>query len=259
MAKVRVFFLHGFLGLPADAELVQSKMKTEFQSKSMFGFKSKKESDFEWHSVDFMGSDRLNSKVELKDWGKNFCEAIQALPDQSATNVLLGYSMGGRLAQMAFVENPDLFSKLICISSHVGLSSELERKERYKSDQIWAFRFMREKFDLVVKDWNAQAVFSGSKAEPKRAEKNYSKTALMDCLLRWSLSKQDFSPQVFLNHKDKIFWIVGEADSKYVSFGKMLMSSNYIRDLLVIPKASHRVLFDEPKALAQALDRILAN
>lgn len=243
VAKIRVFFLHGFLGQPEDGLSLRQHLPK----------------DWEWNAIDYQKVERLNSKNELLDWGSNFCEAITALPQEGFQNILVGYSLGGRLAQQAFNHNSNLFSKMICISSHVGLSSQLERKERYKNDQRWAFRFMREPFQKVITEWNAQPVFIGGSSEPKRREKDFDKSLLADSLLRWSLAKQVFRPEVFLKNQNRIFWVVGSLDEKYKAFASQLVQQSFICESFEVEKSGHRVLFDRPKDLAKVLLRIVTD
>ncbi|HEV8433755.1 MAG TPA: alpha/beta fold hydrolase, partial [Thermoanaerobaculia bacterium] len=66
--------------------------------------------------------------------------------------VLVGYSMGGRLALQALVANA-AFDRAVIISA--GLNLEEGREERRARDEAWAKRFESDAWDEVMRDWNA--------------------------------------------------------------------------------------------------------
>ena len=66
--------------------------------------------------------------MELAAFGKAFSEEVRA-GGEPGNNVLVGYSMGGRLALHALLEaaGEGVFSKAVIVSAHAGLSGERER------------------------------------------------------------------------------------------------------------------------------------
>src|ERR1041385_1856831 len=91
----------------------------------------------------FLGVDR--------DW--DFMRDIET-PER----VLLGYSMGGRLALQALIEGAN-FDRAVIVSA--GLNLEEGRDERRARVDAWAKRFESDPWDDVMRDWNAQPVFGG--------------------------------------------------------------------------------------------------
>src|ERR1041385_616117 len=67
--------------------------------------------------------------------------------------VLVGYSMGGRLALQALIEGA-AFDRAVIVSA--GLNLEEGREERRERDEAWAMRFESDEWENVMRDWNAQ-------------------------------------------------------------------------------------------------------
>lgn len=80
--------------------------------------------------------------------------------------VLLGYSMGGRLALALSVDHPDAFSGLVLMSSSPGLKTESERCKRRKQDENWVDLLRTSGIDLFVQKWERLALFDSQRELP---------------------------------------------------------------------------------------------
>ncbi|MEO0375535.1 MAG: hypothetical protein AAF329_13095 [Cyanobacteria bacterium P01_A01_bin.17] len=60
------------------------------------------------------------------DWAELFCERV--VTEGASRNVVLGYSLGGRLALHAVLHNPELWEGAIATSTSPGLSSLEDRQ-----------------------------------------------------------------------------------------------------------------------------------
>lgn len=204
MSKKVIWALHGFLGLPSDWKgfNVRAPAIAPFPTPEAW-------------AVDF------NEKVQQETPGKH---------------ILMGYSMGGRLALHAYHQNPDIWEKVYLLSTHPGLESGHE--ERIAADEAWAKRFETESWYPLIADWMAQKVFTHSRS-PLRVESDFDRNHLAAFLRNYSLGRQKIPPS------DKVHWIVGERDLIY-------------RQLLphaeVVPGAGHRILFDNPQAIHELCD-----
>ena len=76
--------------------------------------------------------------------------------------ILLGYSLGGRLALHALTQQPQMWDAAIILSAHPGLSTDEERAGRLTHDQAWAAHFLHDSWPEVMAAWNEQAVFRSS-------------------------------------------------------------------------------------------------
>ena len=208
--------LHGFLGRPSDWQIPDVV------------------------ALDYMNIDGLGPDVPFRNWGNNFCQYVNARFGNHKF-ILLGYSMGGRLALCALKARPEMWQQAHIISANPGFLPEQERESRQAFEQNWADKFLNQSWDNLINDWNSQAIFSGD-PEPLRFEQNYDRKKLASCLQNWSLSKQqDFRPWI-AETNTSINWWVGEKDIKYKKFIDDLKITQSQKKITV-PGIGHRIIF----------------
>lgn len=164
---------------------------------------------------------RLNKQAEL--W--------------QAPRVLMGYSLGARLALHAILDNPKLWSKAIFISGHSGLA-EKDRAARKQNDAIWADAFKMNPWENVIEKWEAQEVFKTCRYSFKREEKNYSREFLAHCLTCYSLGCQEDLQEKIAKLDLPILWITGDKDAKFSKLAANL-SLNKLSQKINLP-CGHR-------------------
>jgi 2-succinyl-6-hydroxy-2,4-cyclohexadiene-1-carboxylate synthase len=199
--------LHGFLGRGADWDFLR-------------------EAGFDVQAPSFFGGDLL--------------DGIRP----AASDILLGYSMGARLALHLMRTHP--VSKAILISTGIA-TAEPGRQEL---DDTWARRFESEPWDSVVEAWNSQSVFGGRKNPLARNEADYDRRALAAALRDWSAAVMP------MNVKDitvPTLWIAGEHDSKYREAATRASQRLPNSELWICPDAGHRVPWEQP---AKFIDRL---
>jgi 2-succinyl-6-hydroxy-2,4-cyclohexadiene-1-carboxylate synthase len=162
-------------------------------------------------------------------------------PDRG--DVLLGYSMGGRLA-LQLLER-QRFAKAIVVSA--GLNAP--DSKRVLRDEAWARRFESDDWSSLMRDWNAQTVFGGHALE--RREEDYDRRELARQLREWSPAV--LSPPQLEAIETPILWIAGERDAKYVDVAKNAVSRLPHAELWICPDAGHRVPWEQPDAFVARL------
>lgn len=224
-----LFALHGFLGKPSDWDFLKEK----FHVKALNLY-----------------SPLLKNK-NLKEAGVVINHLADGTPHP---RILMGYSLGGRLAMHALITAPTFWDYAIFISSHPGLENEQEKNRRLQTDSLLAERFLKDPWEKLMADWNQQSVFN-QKEKIERLEKDYSRGTLASILRNWSLGRQD-------NLKDKLeelqiplFFIAGQNDAKYVKLAKSLHLKNPHAQIWLAPNASHRVPWETPQAFIDQIER----
>jgi 2-succinyl-6-hydroxy-2,4-cyclohexadiene-1-carboxylate synthase len=162
--------------------------------------------------------------------------------------VLVGYSMGGRLALQALIDGAT-FDRAVIVSA--GLNLKEGREERRARDEAWARRFEADPWQDVMRDWNAQPVFGGHVVE--RLERDYDRRELARQL-------RENSPGVLPPLAPRlheitvpVLWIAGERDKAYAEIGKRAVSLLPNAQLWICPNAGHRVPWEQPQAFAARL------
>lgn len=165
--------------------------------------------------------------------------------------VLLGYSLGGRLAMHALIQDPSKFLGAMIVSANPGLTSESERAERRAADEKWATRFESEPWDQLMRDWNAQAVFRGPAPAPERAEGD--RARLANQMRTWSLGRQRDLRSELASLELPITFVTGEIDTKFTAIARELPFEH-----VVIENAGHRVPWDAPTPFRAQLAKFLS-
>jgi len=160
---------------------------------------------------------------------------LDSIPDRG--DVLLGYSLGGRLALHALL-NGAQYKRAILVSTGLGIEGDEARAARRASDAAWAKRFESEDFETVMRDWNAQPVLAGP-ALP-RTRDDYDPRALRE----WSSGA--LPPVASRLHELPIptLWIAGARDSKYVAEAHRGASIARGR-AAIVDDAGHRVPWEQ--------------
>ncbi len=248
MERVNLIFLHGFLGRPKDWNLTIDFLKAG-------------RPQIEVISVDLFHDELLNPHTPLSEWGDTFGKWLQKNVDRTSRNILVGYSLGGRLALHALEKNANLLERVVIVSANTGFRDQLsdfdsdsqERKDRWIHDANWAELFLKAPWTDVVKNWNSQPVFGSANKEPVRIEGDYSRESLGLALTNWSLAQQKDFRSVVEKNLNKVSWLVGDQDEKYISIARTLEQDIPGFHFDVIRGSSHRILFDEPRLLAEKI------
>lgn len=158
-------------------------------------------------------------------------------------DVLLGYSMGGRLA-LDLLQR-ERFAKAVIISAGLNAPDEARRQR----DEEWARRFESEEWSSLMRAWNAQDVFGGHVVE--RREEDFDRAELARQLREYSPAV--LPPPQLERIETPVLWIAGERDTKYVEIGKRAVERLPHGELWICPGAGHRVPWEQPDALATRL------
>ncbi len=158
-------------------------------------------------------------------------------------DVLLGYSMGGRLAlDLLQRRRSDIrVDRAIIISAGLNAPDDA-RKQR---DEEWARRFETEEWSSLMRAWNAQEVFGGHAVE--RREEDFDRAELARQL-------REYSPAVLPPPRlelieTPVLWVAGERDAKYVEIARHAAARLPHAELWICPNAGHRVPWEQPDAL----------
>ena len=141
-----VVFLHGFMGSRSDWADVTAALGDGFRRVA----------------VDLPGH---GASLGLPDAAYGVGGAVRALLETLdglgiERPVLVGYSMGGRLALYLALRHPDRCAGLFLESASPGLPDAAERAARRRADEGKARRLERDPFEEFLQDWYRQPLFA---------------------------------------------------------------------------------------------------
>lgn len=228
----RLHAIHGFLGLPSDwnvfkiPSLIAHDLTSPALSPSSDGF---------W------------------GWAKRF----NALSNSTEKKILLGYSLGGRLAIHALLDQPTQWLGGIIVSSNPGLKNSDEKSIRLQQDVRWAERFEKESWSSVLKAWNQQSVFAGISSPLPRHENQFDRQHLAQLLKVFSLGHQEDLTTSLSKLPIPILWIYGKFDTKFQNLSKNLSFSHPKSRVEFIEGAAHRVPWEQPIAFINLIQSFI--
>lgn len=190
----------------------------------------------------------------LQEWAGLFCQQVQTHPIQS--RFLLGYSLGGRLAFHALLQQPDLWQGAIIVSADPGLDSA-DRKSCLARDQQWSHKFLHEPWDDLLQEWNALPVFCGRKPTYSMLEANISRTQIAEAFQKFSKGHQANLLPHLQQLNLPILYLSGAEDTKYCQIGQRLTQNCPTFTHQIIPNAGHRVPWENPNAFLLAVYQFL--
>lgn len=247
--------LHGFLGLARDWDLFESAVQ-----------------DHRGRPVRLVKHNLWSELAGLEDkslngWAKKINDEVEQRREfnDEKPHLLVGYSMGGRLAMHALLQNPRNWSGAVFISAHPGLASSEERVARAKNDEKWAERWRKEKWSDVWGAWQEQPVFNTT-TQPavvtERTEREFDRELLAEGMLAWSLSRQEDLLEPLLKVKKPVLWLAGDEDTKFKSIHlgiakKAARDGRTLHKFGVVKGAGHRLPWDQPETFLSALQKFI--
>lgn len=178
------------------------------------------------------------SSSGMWNWAEQFNAQTRK---KGGSKILMGYSLGGRLAMHALLQQPRLWDGAIIISAHPGYQSDSEKKERLQKDYDLADQFEKDPWDELMTNWNALSAFDNSKFVFSRYEKDYSRIHLANTLRYWSLGVQDDLRFKLSQLQIPILWVAGKNDFAYASLASSLSFAHQQSEVWIASDAGHRV------------------
>lgn len=241
--KPVLVFLHGLLGSGDDWQGVTEQLY-----------------QFDCLVIDLPGHGR-SADISTTDFS-HCCRLIadtvtQSLADSDQAIVMIGYSLGARLAMYGL--SYGLFDQLkvagyLIEAGNFGLKNQAERELRLQNDQQWADCFTQQNIDTVLQNWYQQPVFSSlspeqrAKLVDKRRHNCGERVAEM--LLATTLAKQPYLLDLLLDKQQHIHCICGEKDKKFTELAEKSGLS-----YSCIDSAGHNVHQEQPIRFAQLIQQ----
>ena len=170
--------------------------------------------------------------------------SLDAIPPEG--DVLLGYSMGGRLALQALLGGAK-YRRAVIVSARVS-NAEPGRREW---DEQWAKRFESEEWSSLMAAWNAQPLFIGRSM--RRDEGDFDRTELARAIREWSPAVLPPVASRLPEIRIPTLWIAGELDTKYVGEAMRAVALMPNAEMWVCPGAAHRVPWEQPSRFVERI------
>ncbi|GHO95190.1 putative 2-succinyl-6-hydroxy-2,4-cyclohexadiene-1-carboxylate synthase [Reticulibacter mediterranei] len=212
-------------------------------------------------ALDMLGHGLSDEPNEPERYSMEHCRAdiiavLQKLGIQANEAILLGYSMGGRIA--LYTAFSGYFRALILESASPGIADPDEREQRRKSDSALADRIEREGVAAFVHYWERLPLFASQDAlSPEQQEAlhqqrlNNTAHGLANCLRGVGTGTQpalhDALPELIL----PVLLLTGELDKKFCAIAQDMKFQLPHAQWSVVPGAGHTVHLEQPEQFVQ--------
>lgn len=149
------------------------------------------------------------------------------IADTVPPGVLVGYSMGARMALHSVLVRPAHFTGLVLVSGTAGLDDPEERRARRAADEALADRVENIGVEAFVDEWLALPMFSGLTADTAmRADRLRNSASGLADSLRWAgTGTQDPLWDRLGEVRVPVLVVTGSLDHKFVPLGERLVAS----------------------------------
>ena len=186
---------------------------------------------------------------------------------RSAPVVLVGYSMGGRMAAQALVRHPDLpVAAAVLESAGLGPQDDAERAALAARSAQWAARLRSEGVGPFMDWWETLPLFASQQALPasvrqavRRERVDFDAEALARSLEGWGQQHQSLQAETLAaleRAQDAgvlLAYVTGSLDKKYCALADCVRDAGL--PTIAIPDAGHNVHLEKPDRFADLLVR----
>lgn len=169
--------------------------------------------------------------------------------------VVVGYSLGGRLALLAATLDPERLGAVVTVGAGAGIENLRDRRARRAADEELAARIEAQPIEHTVMEWETQPVFAGQPPElvqGQRAGRLAQRPADLAALLR-TAGQGAIEPfwDSIQSLPMPLLAIAGERDTSYVEAAERLAALAPRGRAAIVPDAGHAAHLERPDAVAE--------
>lgn len=240
-----VVLIHGFLGDKSDWQEILSKLPDSFF----------------YIAIDLPGHGESAAPIPtLTQLAQSLNNLLKQLTNQPC--ILIGYSMGGRVALHFAERHPDSIKAIGLLSASLGIQDEHEKSTRYASDLALANEIEKRSMKKFIETWYRLPLFGNLRHHdhfPAFLEKRLSNSpqAVAQALRQFSVANHGY-----FGHLIKTFpslYIAGELDEKYVQVCHDIQQLNPHAGCHVVPDCGHAVHIETPNTVGKLMRDFLTS
>lgn len=237
---VECWLLHGAVGLASDWRKIGKQLATHGIGSRAVDL---------WRFLDCcpMPLDAFGTALGAEASGEVF---------RGSGRILLGYSMGGRLALHTLLENQEPWQAAVIISAHPGLENASEQAARRAADADWASRALLGDWASFLTDWSSQPILSDADLGNDRSRASrlsQRRREIARSFVDWSLGEQKPLWERLPEIRIPMLWITGAMDHKFSSLANRAASLMPNATHICIPNAGHRVPWQNTDAFCETI------
>ncbi len=212
-------------------------------------------------ALDMLGHGQSDAPLDPQRYTIEWCEAdilalLEALGVQRGEAILLGYSMGGRIA--LYTAFSGFFHALILESASPGLADPIKRAQRKSSDEKLAASIERDGIETFVTYWEQLPLFASQQHLPYKQQQalHEQRTDNRPVGLANSLRGVGTGVQPALQERlttlaIPVLLIAGILDTKFRAIAQQMAQALPNVQVHIVPAAGHTVHLEQPELFDQ--------
>jgi 2-succinyl-6-hydroxy-2,4-cyclohexadiene-1-carboxylate synthase len=234
----RVALVHGFLGSPADWADVLARLSPGIACDCV--------------PLAELGCASIDGAAR----------ALAARLERSPCELIVGYSMGGRIALELAATRPELAPRLVLLAASLGLDDEAERARRAAEDDARAEEILRDGLDAFAERWYRLAIFapftrhaSFSAARLRRAQGEAAFWAR--CVAACSPGRGTPRWSAIPALGPRTTFVAGALDERYAAYAARARALAPQLRVEIVAGAGHVLPLEAPEACARIIEESL--
>jgi 2-succinyl-6-hydroxy-2,4-cyclohexadiene-1-carboxylate synthase len=218
-----------------------------------------------WRNIAASLGDSTSTCIDAPDHGESqgtsltLQESGDAIAQVATGMVLIGYSMGARMALHAALQHPHSMTGLVLVSGTPGIEDASERAARVKSDEELATHIESVGTSVFIEEWIRQPLFALSEFGDDEIRDRCRNTAasLASSLRMCGTGQQD--PLWSLLHEIDIpvLLVAGSRDEKFCVIANRMHQLMPHSTLCILDNAGHNAHLDQPVAFCDSVNNWL--
>ncbi len=191
----------------------------------------------------------------------NLSQTTELVASSIDRSIVIGYSLGGRVALHLALCHPQLVERLVIIGATGGLDSEEERRQRRVADESLADHLEDIGVDAFLDEWLSQPMFASLTAQQSFRELRATNSAagLASSLRLCGTGTQESLWSRLGELTMPVLVIAGANDEKFTHLGHRLVESiGTNASIQLIDNAGHSAQLENPEGTAAAITKWLS-
>lgn len=177
----------------------------------------------------------------MPEFGKRLNAEAAGEVSRGQRRVLIGYSMGGRLALHALLEGGP-WDAAVIVSANPGIRNVEEASARRGSDTVWATKALTTNWADFLAEWSSQPILGGAMRDEREDKKLIQRRReIARSFVDWSVGNQEALWDRLSEIDIPVLWVAGEKDEKFVDMAEEAAETSGRFEMAIAPEAGHRV------------------
>lgn len=186
-------------------------------------------------------------------------DEIAGLIESHRPDVLVGYSMGGRLSLGAVLDRkPATAPALVLVSAGFGLATADTRAARRAEDEALAARLEETSLEEFIAEWEQLGAIGGHHQLAAVRRRNTA-AGLAAALRGFGQGAQPYLGDRLHEMQEPSAWMAGANDPRYVAIARHAAAAAPGARLVIVPHARHNVIAAAPRLVADVVNDLVTS